>query len=54
MIATERVRILNTPVTSHATIVKPPVKKLFYIDNTCGYDHVKKAYVMNQEDGFHF
>jgi len=47
MIAAERDRILNSPVTSHATIVKPPVKKLFYIDNTLGYDHVKKAYVMN-------
>jgi len=47
MIATERDRILNLHVTSHDTIVKPPVKKLFYIDNTLGYDHVKKAYVMN-------
>jgi len=28
MIAAERDRILNPPVTSHATIVKPPVKKL--------------------------
>jgi len=47
MIAAERDRILNPPVTSHATIIKPPVKKLFYIDNTFGYDHVKKAYVMH-------
>ena len=47
MIATERDRILNPPVTSHATIVKPPVRKLFYTDNTLAYDHVKKAYVMH-------
>jgi len=47
MIATERERILNPPITSHATIVKPTVKKLFYIDYTFGYDHVKKAYVMH-------
>jgi len=47
MITTERDRILNPLVTSHATIVKAPVKKLFYIDNTFGYDHVKKAYVMH-------
>jgi len=47
IIAAERDRILNLPVTSHATIVKPPVKKLIYIDNTLGYDHVKKAYVMH-------
>jgi len=46
MIATERDRILNPPVTSHATIVKNPVKKLFYIDHNLGYDHDKKAYVM--------
>jgi len=47
MIGTERDRILNSPVISYATIVKPSVKKLFYIDNTFGYDHVKKAYVMH-------
>jgi len=47
MIATERDRILNAPVTSHSTIVKPPVKKLFYIDNTLAYDHFRKAYIMN-------
>jgi len=47
MIATERDRILNTPVISHATIVKTPIKRLFYIDNTFGYNHVKKAYVMH-------
>jgi len=47
MIATERDRILNPPVTSHTTIVKNPVKKLFYSDNTFGYDYVKKAYVMH-------
>jgi len=47
MIATERDRILNSPITSHATIVKPPVKKLFYIDNTFGCDHVKKTYIIH-------
>jgi len=47
MIAAERDRILNPPVTSYTTIVNPPVNKLFYIDNTFGYDHVKKAYVMH-------
>jgi len=47
MIAAERDRILNTSVTSHAAIVKPPVKKLFYFDNTLDYHHVKKAYVMH-------
>jgi len=47
MIATERDRILNPPFTSHATIVTNPDKKLFYIDNTLGYDHVKEAYVMH-------
>jgi len=47
MIATERNRILNPPVTSHATIVKTPVRKLLNIDNTLGYNHVKKAYVMH-------
>jgi len=47
MIATERDRILNPLVTSHATIIKPPVKKLFYIDNTLAYNHVKKTYVMH-------
>jgi len=47
MIAAERDRILNPPITSHATVVEPPVKKLFYIDNTFSYDHVKKAYVMH-------
>jgi len=47
MIATERDRILNLPVTSHATIVKPSVKKLFYIDYTFGCDHVKQPYVMH-------
>jgi len=47
MIAIERDGILNPPVTSHATIVKAPVKKLFYIDNTLSYDHVKKAYIMH-------
>jgi len=46
MIAAERDRILNPPVTSRATCVKPPVKKLFYINNSFGYDNVKKAYVM--------
>jgi len=47
MIAKERDRILNNPVTSHATIVKSPVNKFFYIDNTLAYDHVKKAYVIH-------
>jgi len=47
MIATERDRILNPPVTSHPTIVKAPVKKLFYINNTLSYNHIKKAYVMH-------
>jgi len=47
MITTERDRILNSSVTSHTTIVKPPVRKLFYIDNTCGHDHVKEAYVLH-------
>jgi len=47
MIAAERDRILKPPITSHATIVKNPTKKLFYIDNTFAYDHVKKAYVMH-------
>jgi len=47
MIAAERDRILNVPVTSHATIVKNSVKKLFYIDNTLCYNHLKKAYVMH-------
>jgi len=47
MIAIERDGILNLLVTSHATIVKAPVKKLFYIDNTLSYDHVKKAYIMH-------
>jgi len=47
IIATERDRILKPSVTSHTTIVKPPVKKHFYIDNTFAYDHIKKAYVMH-------
>jgi len=47
MIAAERDRILNPPVTSHVTIDKPPVNKDFYIDNTLCYDHVSKAYVMH-------
>jgi len=47
MIAAERDRILNPPITSHATIIKHPVKKLFDIDNTLGYDDIKKAYVMH-------
>jgi len=47
MIATERDRILNAPVTSHAPNVKPPVKKPFYIYNIFGYDHIKNAYVMH-------
>ena len=47
MIATERDRILNPPVTSHATIVKPSINKLFYIDNVFSYNDVKKAYVMH-------
>jgi len=47
MIAAEKDRILNPPVTSDATIVKTPIKKLFNIDNTFGYDHIKKAYVMH-------
>jgi len=47
MIATERNRILNSPVTSHATILKNPAKKLFYIGNTLCYDPVQKAYVMH-------
>jgi len=46
MITTKRNRIFNHPVTSHATIVKPPFKKLFYIDNTFGYEYVRKAYVI--------
>ena len=47
MIAAEKHRILNPAVTSYAIFVKPPVKKLFYMDNTFGYDHVKKAYIMH-------
>jgi len=47
MIAAESDRILNVPITSRPTIVKNPVKKLFYIDNTLCYDDVKKAYVMH-------
>jgi len=47
MIAPERDRILNPLVTSYATIVKPPDKKLFYISKTFGYNHDKKAYVMH-------
>jgi len=47
MIATERDRILNTCIISHGTIVKPPVKKLFYIKYTFSYDYVKKAYIIH-------
>jgi len=47
MIATERDGILNPPVTSHATIVKPSIKKHFNFDNTFRNEHIKKAYIIH-------
>jgi len=47
MIAAERDRILNPTNTSQATFVKSLVKKLIFIDNSFGYDHVKKVVVMH-------
>jgi len=47
MIAIERERICNPLVTSHATTIKLCVKKLIDIDNTFGYDHINKTYVMH-------
>jgi len=54
MITTERQRIINTTITSYTTIMKPPVKKLIYIENTFSYNHMKKAYIIHKQDGFDF